>query len=252
MDSLSYFDCNCSVGMRGVVNPGSFYRTEDLDRKMKSCGIARALVYHFLAKEYDPLAGNNMLMEEIKNYPSMYPVWAVMHHHTEEFPEPVRLIELMKQNGVKAVRMFPAQYEHNYSMADWNCKELFDVLEAHEVPLLLGLDSIGWDGLFRLCTDHPALKVIITEADYRIDRNLYSMLKRFKNLYLEIMGYKVHDGIEEICSRFGAERLVFGSGMPIYSGASVICMLTYARIGDNEKCMIASGNLDRLMGGVKL
>jgi predicted TIM-barrel fold metal-dependent hydrolase len=238
--------------MRGVLNPGSFYRTEDLDRKMKIYGISNALVYHSMAKEYSPIEGNRLLMDEIKNNPNMHPVWVVMHHHTEEFPKPDMLIKQMKEHGVKAVRMFPAQGEQNYSIEDWNCGELFDTMEKHRVPLMIGLESMGWGGIFNLCSGHPGLQLIITEADYRIDRNLYSILEKFENVFLEIYGYKVHNGIEEICRKFGAKRLIFGSGMPVFSGASAVSMVTYARISHAEKRMIASGNLERLLGGVKL
>lgn len=252
MESLGFFDCNCSVGMRGVMNPGSFYKVGDLDKKMKQYGIGRALVYHSLAKEYDPRAGNGMLIDTIKDYPSMYPVWVVMHHHTYEFPKPDELIVQMKQNGVKAVRMFPGQWEQNFSIGEWNCGELFAVLEERCIPVMMGLDSVSWDDLFKLCSRHPGLRLIITEADYRIDRNLYALFEKFENIYLEIMGYKVNDGIEEVCRRFGAGRLVFGSGMPVFSGASSVCMVTYARIGEREKRMIACENLDMLIGGARL
>ena len=251
MDNLDFFDCNCSIGMRGIVNPGSFYTVEELERKMKHYGIGKALVYHSMAKEYCPSIGNKFLMEEIKDHPALYPVWVVMHHHTQEFPEPDELIRNMRENGIKAVRMFPGQWEQNFSIAKWNCEELFTVLQEYHVPVMIGLDSIGWNDFYDLLSSYPQLNLIMTEADYRIDRNLYSMLKKFDNLYIEIMGYKVHSGIEEICKRFGAHRLIFGSGMPVFSGAAV-CMVNYARISEEEKKLIAGENLERLAGGVRL
>ncbi len=251
MDALNFFDCNCSIGMRGVVHPGSFYTVEELERKMKHYGIGKALVYHSMAKEYNPVVGNKLLLEEIKAHPSLYPVWVVMHHHTQEFPGPDELIRDMRNHGIKAVRMFPGQWEQNFSVAQWNCGELFAALEEYRVPVMIGLDSIGWNGFYELLGSYPQLNILMTEADYRIDRNLYAMLEKFDNLFIEIMGYKVHSGIEEICKRFGAHRLIFGSGMPVFSGAAV-CMVTYARISEEEKKLIAGENLEKLTGGVRL
>lgn len=252
MDTLNFYDCNCSIGMRGVLNPGSFYTVEELERKMKHYGIGKALVYHSMAKEYNPGVGNKLLLEEIKDHPALTPVWVVMHHHTQEFPEPGELIRDMRKYGIKAVRMFPGQWEQNFSIADWNCKELFTVLQEYRIPVMIGLDSIGWNDFYDLLNNYPELNVIITEADYRIDRNLYSMLRKFDNLYIEIMGYKAHSGIEEICKKFGAHRLIFGSGMPVFSGAAVVCMVNYARISEEEKKLIAGGNLEKLLGGVRI
>lgn len=252
MGELEFFDCNCSFGMRAIMNPGSFYRVEDLVNRMARYGIKRALVYHSMAREYSPSIGNKMLMDEIKNYPFLVPVWTVMPHHTQEFPQPYELIEQMKANGVKVVTMFPSMMDQAYSLAEWNCGELFKVLEEHRVPLLLSFDQITWNELHDLLRNHPKLNVILTNVNYRIDRNIYALLGMFDNLFIETHGYKVHRGIEEICNKFGAHRLIYGSGMPVFSGSAAVAMINYAQIGQKEKEMIAYGNLEALLREVRL
>jgi predicted TIM-barrel fold metal-dependent hydrolase len=252
MEGLKFFDCNCSFGMRSIRYPGSFYKIEDLVNKMKYYGIERALVYHSMAREYSPSVGNKMLMDEIKNYPSLVPVWAVMPHHTEEFPEPYELIKQMKLNGVKIVTMFPSMMDQAYSLAEWNCGELFSVLEEHRIPLILGFEQTSWNELHDLLSNHPKLNVILTNVNYRIDRNMYVMLKKFDNLFIETYGYKVYQGIEQICKKFGAHRLIYGSGMPVFSGSAAVSMVNYAQISEEEKKMIAFKNLETLLEGVRL
>jgi Predicted metal-dependent hydrolase of the TIM-barrel fold len=252
MEAIEFFDCNCRVGMRGIINPGSFYNTGDLIKAMENYGISKALVYHSMARESNTVVGNGMLADEIKNHLCLYPVWVVAPHHTGEFPNPDDLWIKLRDNNIKAVRMFPAAHEQNYNIGEWNCGELFKMLELNRVPLFIGMNQLSWDGLFGLCSSHPELRIVLTDLDYRADRNLYSLLNRFKYLFMETIGYKVHNGIEEICSRFGAERMVFGSGMPIYSGASAVSMVNYARISEKEKRMIAGENLKKLLEGVKL
>lgn len=253
MEPLSYFDCNCSFGMRGIVYPGSFYKLEDLLKNMENYGIKRALVYHSMAREYNPVVGNGMLMEEIKQYPSLYPVWAVMHHHTGEFPEPGELRKQLKANNIRAVRVFSAMADQGFGLSEWNCGELFSMLEECKVPLLLGFEQMaGWNELHEICSNHPGLKIIFTGVNYRIDRNAYALLEKFENLYVETSGYKGFEGIPEICRKFGAHRLVFGSAMPVLSGAAAVSMVNYADISEKEKRMIAYENLDNLLGGVQL
>jgi predicted TIM-barrel fold metal-dependent hydrolase len=217
---------------------------------MKRYGIERALVSHSLARKYHPASGNRLVSEETRDYPFLYPVWVVMPHHTGEFPDPHRLKEEMREHSIRAVRMYPAESDQNYCLEEWNCGELFGLLEETGAVLLLGLDQITWNQLHELGSRHPGLNIVLTDVTYRVDRNAYPLLEKYPRLFIETSGYKVHRGIEQLCRRFGAARLVFGSGMPLYSGAAAVSLLRYANIGSEERAMIASGNLTELLEGV--
>lgn len=252
MEQLIFFDCSLSFGRRKIIDNGSFYSKEDLLKYMDLYGIRKGIVYHSLARENEPLNGNKVLMEEIKSNPNLIPAWTVMPHHTGEFYEPEILRAKMKENDVKIVRMFPSDKDHRYSLSSWNCKELFDFLSDAKIPVIIPMTSISFDEVYRILSEFKGLRMILCEMNYRVDRDLYPLLKQLPNLYIETMGYKVHMGIEEICSRFGAQRLIFGSSMPAKSGASAVAMINYARIGIEDKKLIASGNITRLLKEVKI
>lgn len=247
---MYFLDCSCVIGRRKTVIPGSYYETEELVRKLKYYGIEGAFAYHSMAKEYSPSVGNQMLNDEIKNFPFIRGVWVVMPHHTGEFPHPAVLREEMKKNNIKAVRMFPSS--HGYTLSGWCCGELLEMLESCRIPLMLGVREADFNTLNNLLSDYPELRVILTDMYYSAGRNIYPLLKKFKNLYIETIGYKIFGGIEEFCRLFGAHRLIFGSGMPVYSGGSAAAMINYAQINHEEKCMIAGENLEKLLGGVML
>jgi len=247
MEDLHFYDCNSFFGMRKNVAPGSFYKKEDLLERMTYYSIEKALVHHSMAIEYDPLVGNNILMDELVGIKNLVPAWVVLPHHTGEFPAPDKLIEDMKIKGVCAAIIRPNDY--SFCVSEWNCGQLFSALEEHGIPLFISNSEITFDELHTLCSLHSDLNVVFTNVTYRVSRNLYPLMKKFKHLYLETSGYIAQDGIENVCSVFGANRLIFGSGMPVHSGASAVNIITYANISQNEKQMIASGNLERLLGG---
>lgn len=249
---MYFFDSNCSIGMRGIIFPGSFYKVEDLEERMNRYGIKKALVYHSMAREYNASIGNELLLDSIGERDFLLPVWVVMHHHTGEFPEPEMLADAMRHAGVKAVRLFPSESDQNFSIAQWNCGELLSMLEHYRIPVMLGMEQLDWNGLYDLLINHPELRIILTGLNYRVDRNLFALLEKFPNLLVETAGYKVHMGIENLCSRFGAQRLIFGSGMPFHSGGSAVFMIQYADITESQKHMIAYKNLESLLGGVLL
>ena len=250
MEKIRYFDCSCVLGRRTVRNPGSFFKTEELVRKMGYYGVENALVYHSMAKEYNPAVGNQLLMEEIKNYTSLQGVWVVLPHHTGEFPEPSELRNELREKNIKAVRIYPGHC--GFSLSEWSCGEMFSMLEECRIPLMIDLNQISWDGLHGVLSSHPEMRLILTDVHYGIGRNLFPLLKIFEHLYVETIGYKDLNGIEEVCGRFGAERLIFGSGSPEYSEGAAISMISYAGISHDEKRKIAGENLEKLLGGVLL
>jgi predicted TIM-barrel fold metal-dependent hydrolase len=68
---------------------------------------------------------------------------------------------------------------------------------------------------------------------------------------IEISGYQPHRAIEEIAQRFGARRLLFGSGLPVFEPGSAVAMVTYAELPQDQKQMIAGGNLESLLEQAK-
>jgi predicted TIM-barrel fold metal-dependent hydrolase len=47
--------------------------------------------------------------------------------------------------------------------------------------------------------------------------------------------------------RFGAERILFGSRLPLYTPGAPLAVLLTARVPDSAKRAIAGGNLRRLL-----
>jgi predicted TIM-barrel fold metal-dependent hydrolase len=252
LDPLKFFDCSSVIGKRGVIHPGSFYQTDELLRKMAYYGIDKSLVYHSLALGYTPVAGNNELLDEIKNIPQLEGVWVVLPHHTGDFPHPLELRKELKSNNIRAVRMFPGNYEFNFSLSQWCCGDLFSMLEECRIPVIIDCNQLSWDNLHDILSRHPDMPIILTKLHYSAGRAIYPLLYKFENLFLEVIGLKIYEGIEDICRKFGANRIIFGSSAPLYSGSSAVGMVTYADISQKEKSMIAHGNLENLLGGVRL
>ena len=221
---------------------------------MDQYGIESAMVSHAVARELDPIAGNQMLMDEIADAPRLSPIWVLLPHHTREFPAPDELIAQMKAQNVRMATMFASTANYYFSLSEWNCGELYTALEAHQIPLLLAMGEFdpNLEGLYAILEKHPNLPLILTNVTYRVSRNLYPLMKRFPRLYVETFGFKGQDGIADLCEVFGAERMIFGSGMPVACGASAVAMITYSTISDSDKQKIASENLEALLGGVSL
>ena len=244
---MFFWDACAWYGPARVMATGVPYGLDALIKRMDNFQIEKALVYHSLAREYDPDKGNEVLMSDIKGSERLLPVFALLPPGTGEMPAPEKLIRRLEARNVRAVVFFPG--EQIFSLRRWSAGPLMDVLAESRVPVLLGLDQFGGrlDALGETALEYPSMRFIVTGVNFRCDRMLYPLMDKLPNLCVETSAYKPFMGVGEICRRFGARRLLFGGGSPLIDPAASAALITYADIGDDEKALIASGNLKRLL-----
>lgn len=251
---MTFWDANLSFGPVRAPVPGAPYELEQLIPPLDQYGIEKALVYHSLAREYDPAAGNRALMRSIAGSDRFLPVFALLPHHTGEMPAPDALLRELQRQQVRAATLFPAPGHQHFSLRRWSCGPLLDALAACHLPLIIGLDQLGGslEALGDFALQYPRLPIIATGVNFRADRMLYPLMEHAPQLYIETSAYKPFRGITEFCRRFGSERLLFGSGMPVTDPAASVSLITYAEISPAEKENIARKNLQRLLEHISL
>jgi predicted TIM-barrel fold metal-dependent hydrolase len=254
--ALRLFDANCRIGTAETSGDDAPVTASALLAEMDRHSISEALVYHSWAVGYHPAHGNDRLSEETRGAGRLRRCWVVMPHHTGEMERPAPLVERMVADGVRAARIFPTL--HRFSLGDWSAGQLLGALEARRVPLLIDFNRGHWaeevvdyDAVARVCGAHPALPVILVREGIGSSRYLYPLLESFPNLHLELSYYQVSSGIADIVKRFGARRLLFGTGLPVYAAGPACAMLYFAEIPEEEKRAIAGDNLRRLLAGVR-
>lgn len=247
---LDFFDCNVVLGKVQKPAPGGTLDAESLLAEMDRYGIREALVYHAFARRNAPVRGNRLASEAAATSPRLHPCWMVLPTGTDEMPSFDETGEGMRRDGVRAVRIAPDANGHMFSLAEVVCGDLFDWLEASRLPVFVEQTAVDWRDVDRIAERHPDLPLVLIDITYRINRDLYPRLKAFSNLYVEISYLQQHRGIEDVCERFGPERLLFGSKIPILCPGSARHMVETAAIPDDAKAAIAGGNLRRLLAAV--
>jgi hypothetical protein len=254
-NTLDLFDANCWLGPSNLSVATAPVTVFELLDEMKRVGIAEALVCHASAAGYSPTLGNQKLVRELQAMPRLHPCWVVMPCHTGEVEPPCRLVPNLIAAGVRAVRMLPRL--HRFSLSAWSVDELLAELEEHRVPLFLDFGRLHWseevvdyDQTVRICSAFRNLPLVLVREGIGSTRYIYPILEKFANFFLELSYYQVAGGIADICRRFGAHRLLFGSGLTDYAAGPPVAMLQFADILNDEKKSIGGDNLRRLLDGV--
>lgn len=248
---IQFIDSNCMVGRRMMPREGAPKSTEDLKNLMDELGITQAVVYHSIAKESDMKLGNSLLSEEVKGSGRFFKQWAVMPNVWNEFLDPSDLCREMKAQNITSVRLFPQAF--GYSLKPYACGALLERLASHKVPIFIDRDQLSsWDALYELCNDYPNARFVLCNTTYHCTRFLVPIVSACDNLYVETSTFLMHNGVQHFCEQFGAHRMIFGSNAPEASMAAGVSLIRYANLSPAEKEMIASKNIQQLLGEVTL
>lgn len=255
--TLDFFDCNAWLG-RPMNMPFGHHGETDFSAKgflasMDRAGIRRALVWHTAQRDIFPVTGNTLLGKEIRGYEQrLVPCWTVLPPDCGELGDLDGFFRRAGRAGVRAFRAFPDinRYLLRYDVMG----ELLDRMVAARVPLVLAVPGHAtWESVYDLLADVPDLTVIITNMGaWGCDRQFRPLVRRYPNVYIETSGYITDGGIEAFVGTYGAKRMVFGSNYPeAYHGATMLA-IAHSSIRPSEKQAIAGGNLERLLGEVRL
>jgi hypothetical protein len=248
---LEVFDANALVGPLPRRPPGAPEDVEALCRVMDGYGIDRALVAHTYAKWHVPPAGNAMLTREIAGNARLAPCRVVLPAATGEAPPEEEQVARLLAAGGRAARLCPVA--HRLALEPWEVDRLLGALAERRVPLLLDMDNVHWSEArpWRFvewaCRTFPLLPVVLLREPQANLRTLYALLDRAPNLVVETSYFQAHDGIAEVVERWGAGRLVFGTGLPLWDPALPVTGLTYAGLATADLAAVAGGTLRALM-----
>lgn len=245
-----YFDFNVMIGKPTVVQLDKWLDAKRLDEEMNRFNIKKAIAYHSYSRDYDAYFGNTYLLEEIRGYTNILPSWVLLPFDVFLIDTPEKLVSELKRNNVKVVRIFPEL--HNFLLEEEVLGDLLALLEEFKIPTIIAPNKIGWKDIFSVLRNHPKLRLVLVDLSYRNSAHIFPLLKRYKDVYIELSGYITYLGIEGIYKRFGGERMLFGSNLPYRNPGATIFYIENADIPEEAKDLIAHKNGQRLIEEVTL
>jgi amidohydrolase family protein len=230
------WDVNVRVGPSGIHGELALEMPALLE-EMKRYFIRAAIAMHGTAAEYDAAVGNEALSRISAS--ELIPAWT---------PLPDReSIEQLARRRPRAVRLMPRNPNHNFPVTPWGAGELLEYLQAGKVVTLIAREDIEWEALVKVLESFPGLTLVLLDVGYRADRYLFPLLERFPNLYFDSATYLAHRQLEAFVDRFGPDRVLFGSRLPLFTPAASLAVLSSMRVSDAARLAVAGGNLRRLL-----
>ena len=249
MGNIEFLDCNMSYGPDASTELSVCADFAELKRQMNRSGVAGGLVFKALQ---EPVQANATLAEDIKGEDDLTKgVWSLLPSCTGEIPPPYELPLVMKQNNIAALTINPQ--ENRFMPRKLAIGDYMEMARERKIPVLLntsrGLTMEQADDIMR---DFPDLTVILAYNNrWPNDRMIRPFVESYLNLHLDITYVMTNEGIKDMLLRYPAEKILFGSGFPMsYMGAHIL-EIKHAEISEDAKCLIAGGNLKRLLREVR-
>ncbi|MBP3634299.1 MAG: hypothetical protein J6J43_06975 [Oscillospiraceae bacterium] len=248
---LRFIDARCMLGNRCIIREGDPNTKEDILELMDRCHIEKAVVYHAMAKESELPGGNMALVEETKDNDRFIRQWCALPSYFGEYLSAEDFFAAMKEHHVTSMRLLPKTC--GYSLRPHVIGKLMDLAAQCRMPVFISLfEELTSDEVYDLCKAYPDVNFVVGNTGYRENRRLGPAVEQCDNLYLGTGNYVAHCGVELFCKYYGAERLVFDTGLPTGSATAAVSLIGYAEISREEKELIAHGNIERLLGEVTL
>lgn len=246
---IDFVDSYCMVGRSGFSSEHGLGSTDAILGEADRCGIVQVLAHHAIAREWDPLTGNQLLIPLIREDRRVLGAWVAdpldMYRPGAASAEVGRLLAA----GFVAVRMYPDVSAHNYVLSGRGARAFVAACADRDVPVFIETEWPDWAAIDALLEESTAT-LILTGISYRRSRNLYPMMDAHPRLLVESSTFLPHVGIEDVVARFGVGRVLFGTRMPSYSAGAAIARVLLADLTTEEQAEIAGKTLIRLIEAI--
>lgn len=238
-------DVSMALGRHPRAAIGSV-SAKELLATMDGFGIATAVVSSLASRWHHPDTGNRELLTAISGADRLLPCWTVLPDTCGEIAAAAGFVAEAVESGVVAARAFPA--DHRYDLDGPDLDDLHATLAGAGMPLLVEVSQTSWPAVETVATRHPELAIVVGDVGYRTLRTIAGVLGRCPNVRLDLSYLSSHCGLEWLAGRFGADRLLLGSGWPLRDPAEAVTRLLWSELDDQAVELIGGGNAAKLFG----
>ncbi len=252
-----FFDANFRIG--AAMTPDKIIMPQprsiaDILGAMDGYGIARALVWHAATRDASVPTGNKLLAELLQKDDSgrLVGCWGFLPDCEERDLAAEPLFKAMCASPVRALRCWPAY--HRFLLNRETCGRTLAGMQERAIPLFVETPSPNdWQTLYNLLRDFPNLVVIVTNTGlWGVDRFLRPLFESYPNVHVETSECMLASGINVLAKKYGADRILFGSGFPVYHAGGAMLTIKHADAPEAARRAMAGATLEKIIKNAQL
>ena len=233
-------DVNAELGPPAWPLRASTY--EELADARTRHGIRRVLVRDRSAVTISRAYGRDRLERAISDDRSLLPVATATPSASGDLPADLRAAVA---GGARAVWV---EVSGSWSEESEATRRALAVAATPGLPLLIALRASGDATAIGALTAGLGVPVVLVGVHYSTYADAISAALRYPHLHVETSSLATFRAIEMTAAAIGAERILFGSGMPARTPASALNAVLHSRLGAADRQGILAGNASRIFG----
>lgn len=238
-------DINCFIGYDNNSIHDE-YTHKMLIEKMNKYHIDSAVIYDKWAINNHSEGNQNVRILSEENKEVFSPCYVLSPNlETNEMPAQDDLYDILKNDKPAAVRLFPQS--NGFIVDSFYAGELLEVINSLKLPLILEAgEGIDFKSMPELSKDFPDIPFVLIGVGLRCADYIIPLIKKRKNVYFDT-SYTIDAGfLDETVDRYGSEKFLFGSGMPLMEPSGLLSMIIYGDFSNEHKENIFFKNWERL------
>ena len=237
-------DTNLVVGP-WVTDDQPAWTAGDVEQHLDLVGASHGVVRHSTAIEYDAADGNARLLAEIADHPRLVPAFVLGPLGTGEHGSAEGLAKRLASDDVRAVWLYPQR--HGWGLAGPESASLLDVLDAAGIPVFVDLAETLWAEIAAVAGRYPTLDLVVSGIGYRMFRQAVATLDAHPNVRVDTSYLAAGGGCELLVGRYGAARVIAGSGAPVRDPAAPWFLTDRAELTEDERDRVERANAVELL-----
>jgi predicted TIM-barrel fold metal-dependent hydrolase len=226
---------------------------EDVLQLMDRWGIDRAAITSLRGLHGNWQDANTETLSLAKRYPDRVTPIGCISPMNGGGPDALgKVIEA----GIRGVRLYPSLLQ-GYSLQSPFADDIARTAGKLDVPVVIStrpimnfrFAALPVEDVAVLAQRHPRTRFVLSGPNYLSEFNAaIEALHKCPNLTIEISCMQGFQAIARLKDAVGAERILFGTGLPLHYPACNLAKLEHANISKDERTLIARQNAVRLLG----
>lgn len=221
--------------------------SRNLIRKMDNLGIDKIMISSWEGLVTNGIAANETDLKAQRDYPERIEVYGMCNPLYEEDREAI--IKYHEKYGFVGLKPY---YSHNkYDILGEKYDEWFEYGNRNRLIMLVHSGPVEIAEKVAVLSEKYKDMVFLmahSGISYKVADGNISVAKKRDNVYLEITYTSLTNGvIEYMVDQVGADKVLFGTDMPMRDPAPQFGWVCYARISVEDKKKILGGNIKNLL-----